>query len=99
MKLRGRFAGESRGRCLLTNLASGQGATLRAVGNERRASLVRLYSGCRVSRGLAKATPAAEMLADTAVGPSGAVATARKEGLYRNWRSPPGRGEKDPAAR
>lgn len=40
MKLRRRFAGESRGRCLLTNLGTGQGAALRAAGNERRAGLV-----------------------------------------------------------
>lgn len=32
--------GESRGRCLLTNPAMGWGATLRAVGNECRASPV-----------------------------------------------------------
>jgi len=79
MKLRRRFAGESRGRCLLTNLAKGQGATLWAVGNERRASLVTRDSGCRASHGLAKAAPAAESLADTVVGSSGVVATARKE--------------------
>jgi hypothetical protein len=35
VKLRRRFAGESRGRCLLTNPALGRGATLRAAGIER----------------------------------------------------------------
>jgi hypothetical protein len=41
VKLRRRFAGESRGRCLLTNQASGRGATLRAAGIERCAGLVK----------------------------------------------------------
>jgi hypothetical protein len=95
MKLRRRFAGESRGRCLLTNLAQGQGAILRAVGIERRASLVRRDSGCRASQILAKAVPTAETLADTAGGSGGVMATACKDGLYRNWRSPPGPEEKD----
>jgi hypothetical protein len=40
MKLRRRFAGERRGRCLLANRASGLGAILRAAGIERRASPV-----------------------------------------------------------
>lgn len=40
MELRRRFAGVSRGRCLLTNLGMGQGAALRAAGNERRAGPV-----------------------------------------------------------
>ena len=31
------------------------------------------------------AAPAAESPADTAVGPGGVLATARKEGLYWNW--------------
>jgi hypothetical protein len=99
MKLRRRFAGESRGRCLLTNPTRGRGATLRAVGIERRISLVKRNTGCRASQILAKAAPAAERLAETAVGPGGVMATVRREGLYRNWRSPPGRGEKDPAER
>ncbi len=38
-------------------------------------------------------------LAETASGPGGVVATARREGLYRNWRSPPDPGEKSPGAR
>ncbi len=99
MKLRRRFAGESRGRCLLTNPTKGRGATLWAVGNERRVSLVRRNTGRRASQILAKAAPTAERLADTVVGPGGVMATARKEGLYRNWRSPPGPREKDPGAR
>ena len=99
MKLRRRFAGESRGRCLLTNPTKGRGATLWAVGNERRVSLVRRNTGRRASQILAKAAPAAERLADTAVGPGGVMATARKEGLYRNWRSPPGPRKKAPGAR
>lgn len=82
MKLRRRFAGESRGRCLLTNPTKGRGVTLRAVGNERRKSLVRQSSGCRASQILAKATLAAEILADTVAGPGGVMATARREGLY-----------------
>jgi len=49
VKLRKRFAGESRGRCFLTNPAKGREATLRAVGNERRASLVRHDTGCRAT--------------------------------------------------
>lgn len=99
MKLRRRFAGESRGRCLLTNPAQGRGATLWAVGIERCASLVRLESRCRASQILAKATPTAETLDETAVGPGGVMATARREGLYRNWRSPPDPREKDPGVR
>ena len=82
MKRGRRFAGESRGRCLPTNLAKGQGAILRAVGIERCTSLVRRDSGCRASQILAKAAPAAETLADTATGPGGVRATARKKGLY-----------------
>lgn len=94
-KLRRRFAGESRGRYLLTNLVKGQGAILRAVDIERRRSLVRRNSGCPASQILVKAVPTAETLADAAVGPSGVMATARKYGLFRNWRSPPGPEEKD----
>lgn len=99
MKLRRRFAGESRGRCLLTNPAKGWGATLRAVGIERRTSLVRQDTGRRASQILAKAAPITEMLADTVIGPGGVMATARRDGLYRNWRSPPDPGKKDSGAR
>ncbi len=96
MKLRRRFAAERRGRCLLTNPSVARGATLWAVGIERRASLVRLISGCRASQILAKAVPVAESMAETATGSSGVMTAARREGLYRNWRSPPGPGEKSP---
>jgi hypothetical protein len=99
MKPRRRFAAERRGRCLLTNPGLVRGATLRAVGIERRASLVRRESGCRASQILAKAASSAESLADTAVGSSGVMTTARREGLCRNWRSPPGPGEKSPGER
>jgi hypothetical protein len=34
-------------------------------------------------------------LADTTLGSGGVLAMARREGLYRNWRSPPGPEEKD----
>lgn len=99
MKLRRHFAGESRGWCLLTNPANGRGATLRAVGNERCASLVRRNTGRRASRILAKAAPVTERLTETVTGPGGVMATARKEGLFRNWRSPPAPREKAPGAR
>jgi hypothetical protein len=99
MKLRRRFAAERRGRCLLTNPGWARGATLRAVGIERRASLVRQASGCRASQILAKAAPAEVTLTDTAAGSSGVMTAARREGLYRNWRSPPGPGEKAPGER
>lgn len=82
MKLRRRFAGESRGWCLLTNPTKGWGATFRAVGNERRKGLVRQSSRCRASQILAKAILAAEILAETATRPGGVMATARREGLY-----------------
>lgn len=61
MKLRRRFAGESRGRCLLTNPAQGRGAVLRAVGNERCASLVSGNFGCRAPALRVKAIPEAEI--------------------------------------
>lgn len=96
MKPRRRFAAERRGRCLLTNPGLARGATLWAVGTERRASLVRRASGCRASQILAKAAPAEETVADTAAGSGGVMTTARREGSYRNWRSPPGPGEKAP---
>lgn len=60
-KLRRRLAGQSRGRCLLTNSNSVRGATLWAVGNERCASLVSCNSRCRASRTAAKTEPSAEI--------------------------------------
>jgi len=98
-KLRRRSDGESQGRCLLTNPTSGRGATLRAAGIERRASLVTHRSGSRASRALAKAAEAAESWLKTAASSGGVMTAARREGLYRNWRSPPDPAEKDRGAR
>jgi len=99
MKLGRRVAGESRARSLPTNPEKVRGATLWAVGNERCASLVTTNSGCRASNALAQGSTWSGNLAETASGPGGVVATARREGLYRNWRSPPGPGEKSPGVR
>jgi hypothetical protein len=90
MKLRRRFAGESRGRCLLTNRALGLEATLRAVGIERRASLVTENRGGRASQPEVKAARAVESWLKTIVRTAGVLTAARREGLWRNWRSPPG---------
>lgn len=99
MKQRRRFAGESRGRCLLTNPTVGWGATLWAVSNEHRASLVKPISRCRASRCLANGSTGSGNLTETAVGPGGVLVAARREGLCRNWRSPPDPREKDPGER
>jgi len=89
----------SRERCLLTNPTSGRGATLRAAGIERCASLVMTRTGGRASRVWAKAASDAESWLKTATDSGGVMAAARRDGSYRNWRSPPGPGEKDPGAR
>jgi len=69
----------SRGRCLLTNPTSGRGATLRAAGIERCASLVMTRTGGRASRVKAKAVPGAENWLTTATGSGGVMAAARRE--------------------
>ena len=99
MKLRRRFAGESRGRCLLTNRTSGPGATLRAAGIERRASPVTVICGGRALQVRVKAAQAVETWLKTTACTTGVLAAARREGLWRNWRSPPGPWEKNSGAR
>ena len=99
MKLRRRFAGESQGRCLLTNRTSGPGATLRAAGIERCASPVTAICGGRAPQLWAKAAQAVENWLKTTACTTGVLTAARREGLWRNWRSPPGPWEKNSGAR
>ena len=99
MKLGRRVVCESQARSLPTNPERVRGATLWAVGIERRASLVTTNTGCRASKAVAQGRTWSGKLTETASGPGGVVVTARREGLYRNWRSPPDPGEKPPGAR
>ena len=55
--------------------------------------------GCRASGVLAKAASRMESWLKSILGSDGVMAVARREGLYRNWRSPPGPEEKHLGAR
>jgi len=79
MKLRRRFAGESRGRCLLTNPVTDRGATLWAAGNERRASLVNSYHPAPSFWSFGEGSIRHGILAEAVSGPGGVLAAARKE--------------------
>ncbi len=99
MKLRRRALCESGVRSLLTNPVPDWGATLWAAGIERCAILVRRRSGSRAARGRAKAALGSEIWLMTGRKSGGVMAVARKEGLHRNWRSPPDPKEKSLGAR
>lgn len=88
MKLRRRFAGESRGRCLLTNPEEVRGATLRAAGIERCAGLeivkYRKPSLPIVGEGSIDDGKVAETVIDS----GGVLSAARSEGLYTELEKP-----------